>query len=549
MGIGAWVTGMVILVVLAVQVPAAAEPMFESLSDGWEVVKSFTVGARQRTAVSTRLGARVAKLTNTILSFEGKMIQVNVIDAKDDGAADIIYKSVLQAHGNQSLYVYRDDKRIVEFANTGDAALVRQAKAAFGLVEKADGPQDADGPQGPEFEAGLFDDLPPGWELKESKMASPQQTAAISRKLGGKITLLTNNIISQHGKRLQVNIMECASKADRDRIRTYLLENKAHPALFKAKDLTVVEYVTDDITLAIKASWELSLIEKPAKARYRTIIYAAPIADADYTVWNKFCQVFSTVDSNTPDANAASQIAELCRKFKFSDSFTLRTSGEGTARPMYKIRPAPDSNEVLAGGDITKYTFKNLPRILDVPWFKMAAIITTTPDANTGSSRKADEKLLGATKFWPVDDAEIKELADKITAGKTQPDDKVQAILQWLKPGKNMKFDGPVGSRHGVKKALKQRYGRTWDFSDCFITLCRASGVPCRQVAGWYYGVGGHIWAEVLFEGKGFRQVDPTGGGLVDCGIYHIAYLTSEDGVMPIVYLGEPRVEFLYQHN
>jgi hypothetical protein len=426
----------------------------------------------------------------------------------------------------------------------------------LGLVKEADEQQDAieiakvlDDEIDADVEAGLFDDLPPGWELKESKVASPSQTAAISRRLGGKITLLTSNIISEHGKQLQVNVMECASKSDRDRIRTYLLQNKEHPGLFKAKDNTVVEYVTDDLTLAVKASWELGLIEKPAKARYRAIIYAAPIADADYTVWNRFYELFSTVDSNAPGAKTASQIATLSKKFEFGDSFTLRTSGEGSLRPMYKIRPAPDPNDILVDGDITKYTFKKLPKILDVPWFKMAAIITTTPDPNTASARKADDKLLGATKFWPADAPEIKELAGNITSGKKTQDDKVRAILKWLKPGENIKFDGPVGSRYGVKKVLKQGYGRCWDFSDCFITLCRASGIPCRQVAGWYYGVGGHIWAEVLFEGKGFRQVDPTGGGIIDCGIYHIGYLTSEDGVMPIVYLGEPEVEFLYQHN
>jgi transglutaminase-like putative cysteine protease len=126
--------------------------------------------------------------------------------------------------------------------------------------------------------------------------------------------------------------------------------------------------------------------------------------------------------------------------------------------------------------------------------------------------------------------------------------DKVEAILKWLTPGKNIVFGGPVeGSRWGVKKVLKQGFGQCWDFADCFITLCRASGIPCRQLAGWLYGCSGHIWAEILIEGKGWQQVDPTGGSVLKCGIYHIPYFTSEDGNMPILYVSMPRIEMLDQ--
>jgi hypothetical protein len=46
-------------------------------------------------------------------------------------------------------------------------------------------------------------------------------------------------------------------------------------------------------------------------------------------------------------------------------------------------------------------------------------------------------------------------------------------------------------------------------------------------------------------EGKGWQQVDPTGGGILNCGIYHIPYFTSEDGELPIVYLGTPEIKVL----
>ena len=90
---------------------------------------------------------------------------------------------------------------------------------------------------------------------------------------------------------------------------------------------------------------------------------------------------------------------------------------------------------------------------------------------------------------------------------------------------------------------FEQKFGHCWDFADCFVTLCRAADVPSRQVAGWLYGSSGHVWAEFYREGKGWQQVDPTGGGLLRCGIYHIPYFTSEDGEMPILYVSMPRIE------
>jgi transglutaminase-like putative cysteine protease len=120
----------------------------------------------------------------------------------------------------------------------------------------------------------------------------------------------------------------------------------------------------------------------------------------------------------------------------------------------------------------------------------------------------------------------------------------VKAILEWLIPGKNLRFGGKAaGSRHGVAQVLQQGFGHCWDFSDCCVALCRASGIPCRQVAGWLHGGEGHVWSEVLIQGQGWVQIDPTAG--MPCGSDYIPYLVSEDGEMPLVYLSAVRVEVL----
>ena len=145
------------------------------------------------------------------------------------------------------------------------------------------------------------------------------------------------------------------------------------------------------------------------------------------------------------------------------------------------------------------------------------------------------KNLTAATPYWPADDPKVISLARQITDGKTTNGAKALAILEWLTPGQNVKYSGQTGSRWGTAKVLEQKFGRCWDFSDCFVTLARAAGVPSRQVAGWLYCSDGHVWAEFYREGKGWQQVDPTGGGKLRCGIYHIPYFTSEDGEMPIL--------------
>jgi len=139
----------------------------------------------------------------------------------------------------------------------------------------------------------------------------------------------------------------------------------------------------------------------------------------------------------------------------------------------------------------------------------------------------------------------VESLARQITAGKSTNDAKAMAILEWLAPGHNLRYSGQTGSRWGTRKFFEQNFGHCWDFFDCFVALARAVGVPSRQVAGWFYGSSGHVWAEFDREVKGWLQVDPTGGGKLMCGIYHIPYFTSEDGKMPVVYVSMPRIETL----
>ncbi len=388
--------------------------------------------------------------------------------------------------------------------------------------------------------------LPPGFTVLKSFDASASQTEDISKKLGGKIEKLSNILLSVHGSRLQVNVIICPTAADAEKIQKSVVARKNHPAFCYMLERTVVEFVGDDAAVAITAGFELGYKPKPKNATYKISFQAAPMETGDYISWNKLFNLFLEADKHPGNLAFKTRIGLLSEKFRFGNEITLRALGAPEARPSYSFEPEAVETTPLLDGELTRYIFQKLPEKSGVPFVSIAATVRTTASTGSATTRKAGPELLQATAFWPSDDPEIIALANRITAGRNTQRQKVIALLKWLRPGTYIKFAGPViGSRYGVKKTLTQEFGYCWDFSDCFITFCRVLKIPSRQVAGWLYGQSGHIWAEVLDENNQWRQVDPTGGGIVECGIYHIAYLTSEDGKMPILYLSQPKIEFL----
>jgi hypothetical protein len=393
-----------------------------------------------------------------------------------------------------------------------------------------------------------FDDLPIGWRVTRSFVVPPDQTAAIAQRLGGSIRRLTNTFLSVQGREVRVNIIDGATDEDAAKLHSAVSRLKGHAAFCVRQDRRVVEFTGRQVSVALatKASYELGLVPRPEKVRYRVMAKIATVDEADYMSFNRLFNLFLQARADPADAETAGQVSALSKRFRFGDQLTLRTSSSSRFGPAIRLDPDPDNQELAAHGETITYTFSQTPRALGVP-FVTATIDVTANDAGvTPTARRLDEGLLSPTRFWPADDPEIIALAKSMTSGRRSNESQVEAILEWLAPGRNVKSGGPVsGSRWGVKRVLEQKYGHCWDFADCFVTLCRASGIPCRQVGGWLYGVEGHIWAEVLVEGTHWRQVDPTGGGRVDCGIYHVPYFATEDGEMPIVYVAQPAIDIL----
>ncbi len=388
----------------------------------------------------------------------------------------------------------------------------------------------------------LLRNLPPGVFLDSTTVVPPAQTKAIGQKLGGELERLENSMIRVHGRPIQVNTITATDESSAKAIHAAIAKSKSHPAFCIRRGRVVVEYVGKDIdaALATKTSYELCLVPKPASVRYRVIAELATVDKADYMSCTPLFGKFLALKGGTDQA-MIQQISDLSAKFQFGRVLALRNPKLDNGAAVHLFKPSP--TEAKDAGVSIVYSFTQLPARHGVPY--VTATIDVTVDATGFRTSEAvpSKKLTAATPFWPADDPKVISLARQITAGKTTHEAKAKAILEWLTPGQNIKYAGQTGSRWTAAKVLEQKFGRCWDFSDCFVALARAAGVPSRQVGGWLYCSEGHIWAEYYREGKGWQQVDPTGGGKLECGIYHIPYFTSEDGEMPILYVSMPKIE------
>lgn len=385
----------------------------------------------------------------------------------------------------------------------------------------------------------FFEHLPPGLFIESSFVVPNPQTVEISAKLGGGIDRITNSKVNVQGRTIQVNCITAADETNAKRIH----DSIGKPFPFTTRTgLRIVEFVTrgTDLALALKTSFELGLLPKPERLHFTYLAELATVDQAHYLSCNPLFNEFLRLQGG--DAAAGERIAKIAEKFRFGNSVTLRTPNSDAS---YTLIPHPTRMDPASA--CTVYSFEELPVRNTIPYVTLmyTGITSSNPVCPTDTPPSAE--CTAATSFWPVENPAVKHLANRITESSSGTEGKVQAILKWLKPGLNLKYSGQTGSRWGTLKVLEQGFGHCWDFSDVFVTLCRASGVPCRQVAGWLFGASGHVWAEYYVENEGWKQVDPTGGGSLRCGIYHIPLFTTDNGEMPIVYLSMPQINAKFE--
>ena len=201
--------------------------------------------------------------------------------------------------------------------------------------------------------------------------------------------------------------------------------------------------------------------------------------------------------------------------------------------------PVSDKNQTISNirvaGDYTSsavYTDKKYgTSMLYAEWPKNAASrkLTFAFDVERQEIRQANlpakepkwnpadfKEYLTATSLGPID-GEVLKLARNITKGKKTVLAKARAIYDWC--CSNMYRDPEtVGCGKGdVCSLLKKPGGKCTDISSVFIALCRAAGVPAREIFSIRLGkkpeenitTYQHCWAEFFVPGYGWVTADP----------------------------------------
>jgi transglutaminase-like putative cysteine protease len=148
---------------------------------------------------------------------------------------------------------------------------------------------------------------------------------------------------------------------------------------------------------------------------------------------------------------------------------------------------------------------------------KRTEIVRTKLPASESPWSTADHALyLRPTSNAPFTE-DVQQLAEQITRGKDGVKEKARAIYDWTVDN-TYRNPETLGCGSGdVCTLLKDPGGKCADISSIFIALCRASGVPAREVLGIRMGktpieditTWQHCWAEFFLPGAGWVSVDP----------------------------------------
>ena len=125
-----------------------------------------------------------------------------------------------------------------------------------------------------------------------------------------------------------------------------------------------------------------------------------------------------------------------------------------------------------------------------------------------GKEMKASEaeikEALEETNSYPIKHPKIKALAEKVTQGARSDEEKVKKVVEFVHNYVKPSLSANAPNIHDL---LEKKKGDCKSYALLCNNLCRAAGVPAREVSGLLYvgddfkAFGGHAWNEVVLGG------------------------------------------------
>jgi hypothetical protein len=366
--------------------------------------------------------------------------------------------------------------------------------------------------------------LPRLWKVVQRTKQPQAVVESMAKKLGTPLSSIENCVLDAGGVGVKINLARCADEAQAEAAKTKFETFHGGDELYVVRQgVDVAEIVCSNRFIARKArdvvGWDEPGSKHGGPAYYRATMQVAPLVRCDGMRWNRLFNLLRRSD----DPKIAAAIETEAKEIEFADRL-----------PWDKSDEPPK------------------PRVLGVPRVELTREVIVTPFRTSGS--RADSKTwTAATEAWPADAPEV-QAAAKAALGENPPTsakERAELVLAWVH--ENVKYGGDEpGSRWGTTKVIAQGFGRCWDQSDAFVAVCRASGVPARQVGGWILKSEGHVWAEVVVgkdknDGVEYDVVLAVDPGTTWLGVSedYVRLWSSDDGRTPFVYWSAPKIEVL----
>lgn len=383
---------------------------------------------------------------------------------------------------------------------------------------------------------------PAGWTIVRESEVTGAQLGQFSKKLGIELASLFNTVVAFEKKELQINTITAKNEADAEQLKSLLRKGKSNSRWVVQNRASVYEFVarsSDEARVASIARYAFAI--EPTERSYHVTFEAIPILSEESGLApDARNRMFNLLLELPTKPSLSKDVAELAKKFKFAPEINLVKNLQGQVTADWTAEPV-DGSSPKSDSEVANIKFPTTGSKLGMP----SATLSAEFAIDTKQKRKADasvdkKSLMAANKRFPTDSPELQKLVGSIVGPNDSDSIKLRKLLDWLADSKNIKYDGLVGSRYGTILALKQRYGRCWDYSDAFITMARIAGLPSRQVYGWLFESEGHVWCDVIIDGH-WQMVDPTTGTV--CGSDYIPICVSAAGEFPIVYASKVSIE------
>ncbi len=192
---------------------------------------------------------------------------------------------------------------------------------------------------------------------------------------------------------------------------------------------------------------------------------------------------------------------------------------DDTRYAVFSFRSPRGNLDVNITGEIELYRY-DLETAISVRTRAKAARPITLSDEERS-------RFLRGERFLEVDDPAVRKAADGLRGPRkhlqTNPQshgadalqkaevDAIQEILDWMR--QRLQYEEHTDRLRGAGRAITLGKGKCSDFSNVFVTLCRAKGLPAKVVKGlntYFENDPTHQWAEVFISGLGWVPFDPT---------------------------------------